>query len=148
MTCRAVQQRLGSYVDGELAAAETRSIRSHLASCPECRAALDEQNVSKLFVANLSAPEPSADFEERLVGKVMGTGKQKTFRWQPALAVVAMAAALLVFTFQYRESLQRQTEAKRMLERQNFEVARHQSDIQRGDPLMGGSGLILVGRAE
>lgn len=148
MTCRAVQQHLGSYVDGELGAAETRSIRSHLASCSDCRAALEEQNFSKLCVANLSAPEPPLDFEERLVGSVLGASKPRKLRWQPALAVVAMAAALLVFTFQYRENLQRQTEAKRMLERQNFEVARHQSDIQRGDPLMGGSGLILVGRAE
>lgn len=42
MTCRAARLRIGAYLDGQLPAAESRSLSSHLDSCAACREVLEE----------------------------------------------------------------------------------------------------------
>jgi predicted anti-sigma-YlaC factor YlaD len=40
MTCRGVVHVLDLYLNGELAAAQSRTLQDHLAQCPDCRAYL------------------------------------------------------------------------------------------------------------
>jgi len=52
---RHVVKSLTRYCDGELSAAEIQRVDAHLASCPQCRATLDEIQFSARLVRQLSA---------------------------------------------------------------------------------------------
>ena len=41
MLCEEVIEQLSAYLDGQLTAAETEAVRSHLAGCARCRGELD-----------------------------------------------------------------------------------------------------------
>ena len=66
-TCQERELTISFYVDGELSAAETTELESHLAACPECRRVLAEmQKMEGIFnqARNLSAASDSdTDFD-------------------------------------------------------------------------------------
>lgn len=148
MTCKGVETRLGAYLDGELSAPEFSSIRRHVLQCPSCAALLEEERRIKLALANLNLMCPSAEFEDRLVKRVMGDAvARRSLHTRGAVAVVALAAVLVAFIFVSKSQDAKAAEADKVLAERSqrmFEIERHQSDLQASDPLSAGSGIILV----
>jgi anti-sigma factor RsiW len=87
---------LDAYFDGELAPADRASFECHLASCPECREAIDEQNrIDALLggsaLANLEAPPPALVEQ---VGRTLH--RRRRFARLAACGLAASAAAVLL----------------------------------------------------
>jgi anti-sigma factor RsiW len=81
------------YVDGELSAAQEKRVRTHLAACPACREALDQQTrVSsdlKLALRYLPAPGPTrADAWWRAIRQP--TPRRRTVVFVPVLMSLAL----------------------------------------------------------
>jgi putative zinc finger protein len=103
---RHVVGSLTRYSDGELDAGEKRRVDAHLASCAQCRAALDEIQFSARLVRQLSAVSapPSvwqgidAAIESRSGGSAFGGTRPteslfgRPLRWAAAFAVIAIAS--------------------------------------------------------
>jgi Putative zinc-finger len=53
-------ERLSAYLDGDLAAVETQSVRQHLEACPTCARRSHELGVVARAARGLEAPEPPA----------------------------------------------------------------------------------------
>lgn len=67
MTCRTVQANLSAYIDREVPPRELQEIRIHLAWCDQCQREESELRGLKALLNDVSAPEPSPDFEARLI---------------------------------------------------------------------------------
>ena len=101
MSCT-VEDDLTAYLDGELSVVEAARVRTHLASCPDCRATemLLRRTLSELDT--LPAFEPSVGLRRRVLSEVEALphpwrGRLRTW-FRPALlapvAGVALAAAV------------------------------------------------------
>jgi len=102
MSCT-VEDELTAYLDGELSVVESARVRTHLASCSECRAteALLRRTVTEL--AALPAFEPSAALRRRVRAEVEALPRPWTERMRAWLrpgvlapAGVALATAAVV----------------------------------------------------
>jgi len=102
MSCT-VEDELTAYLDGELSVVESARVRTHLASCSECRAteALLRRTVTEL--AALPAFEPSAALRRRVLAEVEALPRPWTERMRAWLrpgvlapAGVALATAAVV----------------------------------------------------
>lgn len=102
MSCT-VEDDLTAYLDGELSVVEAARVRTHLATCAECRAteALLRRTVTEL--AALPAFEPSAGLRRRVLAEVEALPQPWRSRigawFRPALlapAGVAVATAVVV----------------------------------------------------
>jgi anti-sigma factor RsiW len=61
--CENIRESIGSWLDGELSAAESESVRAHVASCTDCGAA--QRRLEKMhgaLKAALTSPAPQIDF--------------------------------------------------------------------------------------
>jgi anti-sigma factor RsiW len=61
--CENIQESIGSWLDGQLSAAESESVRAHLASCTDCGEA--QRRLEKMHLAlkaALSSQAPQIDF--------------------------------------------------------------------------------------
>jgi len=100
MNCKQVLLILDSYVDQELQPREMAIVREHLCECRECRMEERESRALKALLGHSDAPEPSVDFEDRLVAHVMGAQRVeakrpvRTFRFGMMLGASAAAAAM------------------------------------------------------
>ncbi|MFZ4506992.1 MAG: anti-sigma factor family protein [Fimbriimonas sp.] len=70
MNCNAVRPVLSSYVDDELVPAEMAKVREHLRTCEDCEIEARELARLKQMIGEVTIPDPSADFEERLLRAV------------------------------------------------------------------------------
>jgi anti-sigma factor RsiW len=102
MSCT-VEEELTAYLDGELSVVEAARVRTHLASCADCRAteALLRRTVTEL--AALPAFEPSAGLRRRVLAEVEALPRpwpERLRTWfRPALlapAGVVVATAVVV----------------------------------------------------
>jgi anti-sigma factor RsiW len=62
--CENIQESIGSWLDGELSAAESQSVRAHLANCTDCGEA--QRRVEKMHLvlkAALTSQAPQIEFE-------------------------------------------------------------------------------------
>jgi anti-sigma factor RsiW len=67
--CRAIQNCLGRYFDGELSPVERRLVEDHLKQCNRCRADLQEiREIAGVFQEGIAPPVPS-DLTQRIMGK-------------------------------------------------------------------------------
>ncbi len=110
MTCNNVQANLSAYVDEELSGAEMLEIRSHLSDCTLCSEEARAVEAIKKLVNCAPVPEPSADFEDRLVRNVLGasTAPTRQFSW---LALAGLAAASMLVTFTVLQMFSHRTPA-------------------------------------
>ncbi|CAN5612445.1 hypothetical protein BH11ARM2_BH11ARM2_39290 [soil metagenome] len=102
MNCNRVQGLLNAYLDREMTGRETLAVRQHLKGCDQCRALADELSLVKSFLGRLPDPEPSPDFEARLLHAIhaeIAPLLPVAPRWRPALVVVGMAGVSMVLTF-------------------------------------------------
>jgi anti-sigma factor RsiW len=67
VTCRTVQSNLSAFIDREVPPSELQQIRAHLVGCDNCRREEMELRSLKALLNDVSAPEPSPDFEARLM---------------------------------------------------------------------------------
>jgi anti-sigma factor RsiW len=117
MSCT-VEDDLTAYLDGELSVVEAARVRTHLASCADCRAteALLRRTVTEL--AALPAFEPSAGLRRRVLAEVEALPlpwRSRIGAWfRPGLlapAGVAVATAVVVAAVAgHRVMVERRTE--------------------------------------
>jgi hypothetical protein len=95
MFARHVDTSLMRYCDGDLPAAEARRVDAHLASCAECRAALDEIRFSARLVRQLSTISAPPSVWNAISGEqIERRGRFPNaldLRWAAAACVLAMA---------------------------------------------------------
>ena len=79
MNCKSTVEMLSAYLDRELAPQERDAVRSHLAQCDRCR--IEERDLRSLkgLLLGVRAPEPTEDFERRLMSRL----HQEAARPQP-----------------------------------------------------------------
>jgi hypothetical protein len=104
VSCGSVRKRLSAYVDGELSAAETGTVASHLHACDECSAVFRSLTASLELLGELprlDPPEPIASrIQDRLEVESRGPGLQLVFRpaWRarPLMVPSLFRAALVL----------------------------------------------------
>jgi len=80
MTCRTVLALLDRYVDGELTGDTGREIRSHLASCPSCRAEESATASLKELLGQYQSSNPGEEYFNEVPSLVLA----RTHDEQPA----------------------------------------------------------------
>lgn len=99
MNCRHVQANLSAYADEELSGAEMLEIRRHLGDCTECEEEFRCVQALKELLGAAPIPEPSNDFEERLVSNVLTHAAPDARRRSLSLfALSGIAAATMLLT--------------------------------------------------
>lgn len=103
MNGRHVEDRLSTYLDGELEGAGRAEVEAHLAVCPDCAFLLEAMRDARGALAALPEIDPSPALLSRLYA-IPDTRKRRGFRpvldllLRPALQpVLAGATGLLVF---------------------------------------------------
>jgi anti-sigma factor RsiW len=106
VVCELKNTHLHAYFDGELDAAGSAAFEGHLASCPECAAALraEEQLRDALAGAQLFE-RPSASFRTKVLAALPAQSSRPTQRSSQLFRWAALAAALLLAAFLGREVL-------------------------------------------
>lgn len=92
MNCERVRRQLGVY--RELDRVERRALAQHLAGCPSCRAAWQEEQQARAVVAGVPRLEPPRGLEGRLLAIPATAGAARPAH--PALPWLAIAGLLLL----------------------------------------------------
>lgn len=70
LDCRAIQNRLGRYFDGELSPVERRLVENHLKQCTQCSADLQEiREIAGVFQEGIPALPVPSDLTQRIMEK-------------------------------------------------------------------------------
>src|SRR5256885_12504005 len=98
MGCELWSEKVEIYLDGELAAEETRLLDGHVRECPLCASdALSRVQLKRAVQGAGKRFTASAEFRRKLELRVAGSSPRSVFqKWMPALAT---AAVLLVVAF-------------------------------------------------
>ena len=106
MNCKSTVEMLSAYLDRELGATERNAVRVHLAECDRCRADERELRALKGLLLGVRAPEPTPDFETRLMARLHSEASSPSLprfslpRLRPVIigqfGGMALAAALAV----------------------------------------------------
>lgn len=140
MTCKAVQNRLDAFADGELSGREMLGIREHLSRCPECGQELQSLKILKSDLARLPRAEAPAGLEERLLAVVAASEEARPkvarsrMRIAAALGVVAAVALFAGLQIRGERSIRAQSESER-----RFEGNVDRAITAAEDPLYGGT---------
>ncbi len=70
MTCADCRPELLAYLDHELGPAELSALEAHLSGCPDCRAALEAEQLLSGALGSLAAVNVPPDFEARFWARV------------------------------------------------------------------------------
>jgi len=70
MQCKQVREHLSAYLDRELTAELATAVRHHLASCPECRAMLEELRATADLLGRLPAQQAPDGLADDVMGEV------------------------------------------------------------------------------
>lgn len=106
MNCKNVQSQLSAYLDEELAGREMIEIRDHVSQCRDCEEELRCVEGLKRLLGNTAVPEPSQDFEDRLVSRVLSaTAKPAEVRKISFVALTGIAAASMLATLMLLNSM-------------------------------------------
>src|SRR5579871_6455049 len=106
MNCKNVQALLSAYLDEELSGREMLDIRQHLGDCESCSEELTCVRGVKDLLGRTPVPDPTADFEERLVASVLASTPT---RFEPGklswVTLTGIAAASMLATMLVLNSL-------------------------------------------
>lgn len=98
MNCRDVEDRITPLVDGELVAAEAEAVSAHLAACPPCRRAADQERLCRRVLREC-APRLAAHAPFALKARVRNTlppvASRGFGRWRWVLAAAASLVAAI-----------------------------------------------------
>lgn len=99
MNCKNAQSLLSAYLDDELSGREMLDIREHLYGCESCSSELQSIEVVKRMLGGAPVPEPSVDFEERLVSRVLAAAAPaRANKKLSAISLTGIAAASMLAT--------------------------------------------------
>jgi hypothetical protein len=112
MICRDIEQRLPSYLEGDLPADDKKIVADHLASCPGCSRALEGLKKTQEILRNLDEVEPPPFFEQRIVARIREDAAPKGFlrrflfplRIRIPIQVAATVAVAFIAYHIYRQS--------------------------------------------
>ncbi|MDK2855893.1 MAG: hypothetical protein PWQ86_1106 [Bacillota bacterium] len=113
MDCRAVEEKLSAYLDGQLEAKELKSVAIHLETCPSCRAELASLKETIDLVRSLEHVSPPPGLKDKIMGRVDELASVRNLKesresrgflpwlWcrlgrRPVLSVAAAAAVLVL----------------------------------------------------
>lgn len=105
--CISVSSKLSAYLDGELPAAGLAEVKSHLLSCPACRAELESLAAGDAGLRALPAAEPPPFFAARVAAAARAMneyhGPFRRFLRFPVPAMAALTAFIIfnLFTFAF-----------------------------------------------
>ncbi len=100
MNCKAVENRLSAYLDGELTGQEMLTIRAHMGRCAGCARDMADLLELKAMIGDASEPQPAAEFEGRLVAHVFSSRPAcSTARAALPYALAATLLASVGFAF-------------------------------------------------
>ncbi len=68
--CRNIEEMMSAYLDGEVSPDEERLVREHLASCPGCRATLEDLRRTATLVKGLEEVEPPPWLAQKIMAHV------------------------------------------------------------------------------
>ncbi|HEX4427501.1 MAG TPA: zf-HC2 domain-containing protein [Terriglobales bacterium] len=111
MACELWGGKLDAYLDGELPAAEERTLREHLQGCPGCAAeSLQRLQTKRAIAAAGQRFVPDAAFRARMQARLSpAKPARRSFRWFPALAAVAALVVVgVLFVGQNRDRAREQ----------------------------------------
>lgn len=154
MNCLRVQNELSAYLDGELNGTEMIRVRQHLEQCPACAAEAEYFRQVKHLVQGLEACEPSADFEDALVAKVMGNASSSgqvlslpVRKRSQMLGLSLTAAAAVVMAFVVFNLGRQQPKPGAPAPELTAEVRAYESMFVGSDPVSGSAPVFTVGSA-
>lgn len=144
MNCEMLQSRLSAYLDGELSGRDMLAIRSHIHQCPECAQVLEIERMTKEALSGIPTIEPPADFEERLIAKVMAQPTRSSRTWQLGAAFVMTSVAACAVTLGYLQSSK--TSVKPPTVASSFELQKQEALDASYDPYNGGMPVITASK--
>lgn len=151
MNCKCVSQRLGGYLDGELAGTEMIAVRDHLNRCDACAEEAESLRSLKSSLAFLPACAPPEGLEERLLASVRAqmrptmSRRRVGFYWGGAVAMAAAAGFLAVWFGALGHSGSDANQVAAITpEEGSFELSRDQAYEAASDSLSGHSILVTA----
>jgi anti-sigma factor RsiW len=102
MNCKNAQSLLSAYLDEELTGREMLDLRAHLGQCAQCSEELKCVQAVRRLLGGSPVPEPSADFEDRLVSSVLAAtdlrpaAKKLSLMTLTGIAAVSMLATMML----------------------------------------------------
>lgn len=143
MNCKAVDQILSSYADGELSGREMRLVREHLSGCAECSAELEMVLRLKRCIAALPDAECEPDLEDRLIRAIYREQSSQRSRFKLVFAGgLAFVGAFALATVWLQGSKAQAVEASNQVARSGFELDRDQAYLAGSDPLAGNTVIL------
>src|SRR5579864_5197628 len=108
MACEAWRGKLDLYLDGELEPKEAAELAAHLRSCPSCASdALERVQLKRAVAVTGKRFQASAEFKNRIVSSVAAPARSRVdwqWRWSNVLALLLLAIAGVLYTYQSREA--------------------------------------------
>jgi anti-sigma factor RsiW len=86
--------RAQRLVDGELSAAERARCTAHLASCEDCRLAVESYRALAAALDGLAAPEPDADFTAAVLRRIEAVDRVEARERRAGTAIAGASTAL------------------------------------------------------
>lgn len=101
MSCSRMKERVLPYMDGRLKESERREVEKHLATCPACRARVEEFRAVSNLLGELPQIEPSPAFDVRVRARVAAEPPRQSWwrSWWDSFAPsprAALAASMLL----------------------------------------------------
>jgi anti-sigma factor RsiW len=97
MSCRRMENRILTYVDGRLKESERLEVEKHLSACGACRLRVNEFRTVTSLLEEVPQIEPSSAFDVRVRARVAAEPvKQGWWAWFTPSPRVAFAASLLL----------------------------------------------------
>ncbi|HXC87416.1 MAG TPA: zf-HC2 domain-containing protein [Candidatus Cybelea sp.] len=97
MSCRRMENRILTYVDGRLKESERLEVEKHLSACGACRLRVNEFRAVTSLLEEVPQIEPSSAFDVRVRARVAAEPvKQGWWAWFTPSPRVAFAASLLL----------------------------------------------------
>src|ERR1044072_1381293 len=99
MNCKNAQSLLSAYIDEELSGREMLDLRAHLSACTECAEELKCVEAVRQLLGGSPVPEPSPDFEDRLLSSVLAaTHPNSDHKKISVITLTGIAAASMLAT--------------------------------------------------
>jgi hypothetical protein len=98
MTCGQAIEFLDDYLDARLNGARVMAVRDHLAACPDCSAAVEQERRLREALKNLPRAQPPPGFVDRVLRRAVERGRERRRTlWFTMAAGGAIAAGLALW---------------------------------------------------
>jgi hypothetical protein len=78
MSCNEIEHKLPAYLEDALSPQEKGLVEEHLASCPQCKKAIEDLKRTEKLVREMEEVEPPPWFTQRIMSRVREEAKQET----------------------------------------------------------------------